>query len=249
MAVVTSLRPLDREAAPTRLLPLVVGDARGLTATTTVTVTITDVNDNPMRPGAKVVSVTRITVSIVWSLSFGLGLCGLVVTCFTFSHALPFKFYFFFSLISLYCFLLRFFTLSFSVLLQFSLSRNLFSLVSFFFSFLSLSLFCFRSTFPHLVISCCRAQGKTSLVTLLTQENFTLCLLFSITSSSYSTSRAVLYYHSRVHSHLQSSHYLYSHLPLICPSVTQRRPTLTNTLVFPLPCFYSFPYSGCLVLP
>lgn len=65
VAVVTSLRPLDREAEPTRLLPLVVGDARGLTATTTVTVTITDVNDNPMSPGAKVVSVTRITVRVL----------------------------------------------------------------------------------------------------------------------------------------------------------------------------------------
>ena len=62
LAVVTSLRSLDREAKPTRLLPLVVGDARGLTATVTVTVTITDVNDNLMTPAAKVVSVTRITV-------------------------------------------------------------------------------------------------------------------------------------------------------------------------------------------
>ena len=68
MAVVTSLRPLDREAEPTRLLPLVVGDARGLTATVTITVTVTDVNDNLMSPAAKVISVTRITVRILFSL-------------------------------------------------------------------------------------------------------------------------------------------------------------------------------------
>ncbi|XP_045111838.1 putative neural-cadherin 2 isoform X1 [Portunus trituberculatus] len=61
VAVVTSLRPLDREAEPTRLLPLVVGDARGLTATVTITVTVTDVNDNLMSSAAKVISVTRIT--------------------------------------------------------------------------------------------------------------------------------------------------------------------------------------------
>lgn len=77
MAVVTSLRQLDRETAPTRLLPLVVGDARGLTTTTTVTVTITDVNDNPMRPGAKVVSVTRIAVRTFCSL--GLCYCSLLL--------------------------------------------------------------------------------------------------------------------------------------------------------------------------
>ncbi|KAK8405263.1 hypothetical protein O3P69_001675 [Scylla paramamosain] len=60
VAVVTSLRPLDREESVTRLLPLVLGDARRLTTTATITLTVADVNDNPMRPGHKTVSVTRL---------------------------------------------------------------------------------------------------------------------------------------------------------------------------------------------
>ncbi|KAK8730595.1 hypothetical protein OTU49_007824, partial [Cherax quadricarinatus] len=60
VAVVTSLRPLDREVASERCLPLLVGDARGLIATVTVTVTVADRNDNPMRPATKTITVTRI---------------------------------------------------------------------------------------------------------------------------------------------------------------------------------------------
>ncbi|XP_069196001.1 putative neural-cadherin 2 isoform X2 [Procambarus clarkii] len=59
VVVVTSLGPLDREEAVTRLLPLVLGDARSLVATATITVTVADLNDNPMRPANKTVSVVR----------------------------------------------------------------------------------------------------------------------------------------------------------------------------------------------
>ncbi|XP_069191341.1 LOW QUALITY PROTEIN: putative neural-cadherin 2 [Procambarus clarkii] len=60
VAVVTSLRPLDREKAAARPLPLRVADAGGLAATVTVTITVADVNDNPMRPAVKTVVVTRV---------------------------------------------------------------------------------------------------------------------------------------------------------------------------------------------
>ncbi|XP_063593784.1 putative neural-cadherin 2 [Penaeus indicus] len=60
VAVVTSLAPLDREVAATRLLPLVVGDARGLTATTTITLTVADLNDNLMSSADKTVTVIRL---------------------------------------------------------------------------------------------------------------------------------------------------------------------------------------------
>ncbi|XP_047482155.1 putative neural-cadherin 2 [Penaeus chinensis] len=62
VALVSTLTPLDREVAATRLLPLVVADARGLTATATVTLTVGDANDNPMAAAAKTISVVRLTV-------------------------------------------------------------------------------------------------------------------------------------------------------------------------------------------
>lgn len=62
VALVSTLAPLDREVSATRLLPLVVADARGLAATATVTLTVGDVNDNPMAAAAKTISVVRLTV-------------------------------------------------------------------------------------------------------------------------------------------------------------------------------------------
>lgn len=62
MGIISTLRPLDREEATTRLLPLLVGDAGGLSATVTLTITLADLNDNPMKSAAKTVHVTRITV-------------------------------------------------------------------------------------------------------------------------------------------------------------------------------------------
>ncbi|XP_066966022.1 putative neural-cadherin 2 [Macrobrachium rosenbergii] len=59
IVVVTSLKPLDREASPLRLVPLVMADAEGLTTTATITVTVGDVNDNPMKPAAKVITVKK----------------------------------------------------------------------------------------------------------------------------------------------------------------------------------------------
>ncbi|XP_042237522.1 putative neural-cadherin 2 isoform X2 [Homarus americanus] len=59
VAVVTSLGPLDREVSVTRLLPLVLGDAHSLVTTATITITIADLNDNPMKPANKTVTITR----------------------------------------------------------------------------------------------------------------------------------------------------------------------------------------------
>lgn len=60
-ATLSSRGPLDREdPGPLRLVPLVVGDAGGLTRTASLTVLIGDRNDNPARPGTKTVHVTRL---------------------------------------------------------------------------------------------------------------------------------------------------------------------------------------------
>ncbi|KAK8392665.1 hypothetical protein O3P69_014833 [Scylla paramamosain] len=55
--VVSTSRPLDREVTPVLLVPLVVGDAGSLSATVTLTVHVTDMNDNPMAPASRHVTV------------------------------------------------------------------------------------------------------------------------------------------------------------------------------------------------
>ena len=65
----TSLAPLDREKSSHRYLPLIVRDAKGLSSTATITVIIADKNDNPMEPGTKSVTVTRVKVSRNYLLS------------------------------------------------------------------------------------------------------------------------------------------------------------------------------------
>ncbi|XP_063876237.1 putative neural-cadherin 2 isoform X2 [Scylla paramamosain] len=59
VGVVWTRMALDREEHPTLLVPLVVGDAGwpSLTATVTLTLHVADVNDNPMAPAAKTVTV------------------------------------------------------------------------------------------------------------------------------------------------------------------------------------------------
>ena len=56
---------LDREERPALLVPLVVGDAGWptLTATVTLTLHVADVNDNPMAPAAKTVTVHTMQVN------------------------------------------------------------------------------------------------------------------------------------------------------------------------------------------
>ncbi|KAK3879098.1 hypothetical protein Pcinc_016307 [Petrolisthes cinctipes] len=55
--VVATLAPLDREKERQVLVPIVVGDARALSATVTLTLHVTDLNDNPMSPAARTVTV------------------------------------------------------------------------------------------------------------------------------------------------------------------------------------------------
>ena len=64
MGVVWTRAALDREERPTLLVPLVVGDAGwpSLTATVTLTLHVADVNDNPMAPAAKTVTVHTLQV-------------------------------------------------------------------------------------------------------------------------------------------------------------------------------------------
>ncbi|MPC29128.1 Neural-cadherin [Portunus trituberculatus] len=59
VGVVWTRAALDREERPILLVPLVVGDAGwpSLTATVTLTLHVADVNDNPMAPAAKTVTV------------------------------------------------------------------------------------------------------------------------------------------------------------------------------------------------
>lgn len=57
-----TLGPVDREQHPEIVVAVVVGDARGLAATHSVTVIIDDLNDNPMRPGAKTVYLWKTQV-------------------------------------------------------------------------------------------------------------------------------------------------------------------------------------------
>lgn len=54
---------LDREERAEVTVEVVVGDAGGRVASYPVTVVVEDVNDNPMRPGAKVVRVWKVQVS------------------------------------------------------------------------------------------------------------------------------------------------------------------------------------------
>lgn len=60
--VVSTLTPLDREEAKQVLVPLVVGDARALSATVTLTLHVTDLNDNPMSPASRTVTVLTLRV-------------------------------------------------------------------------------------------------------------------------------------------------------------------------------------------
>ncbi|KAG0716375.1 putative neural-cadherin 2 [Chionoecetes opilio] len=64
MGVVWTRAPLDREERAALLVPLVVGDAGwpSLTATLTLTLHVTDLNDNPMEPAAKTVTVHTLQV-------------------------------------------------------------------------------------------------------------------------------------------------------------------------------------------
>ncbi|XP_071515440.1 putative neural-cadherin 2 isoform X1 [Panulirus ornatus] len=57
VGVVSTLAPLDREEGRQLLVPLVVTDAGSLSATVTLTIHVTDLNDNPMTPAAKTVTV------------------------------------------------------------------------------------------------------------------------------------------------------------------------------------------------
>lgn len=58
----STLTPLDREEAKQVLVPLVVGDARALSATVTLTLHVTDLNDNPMSPASR--TVTALTLRV-----------------------------------------------------------------------------------------------------------------------------------------------------------------------------------------
>lgn len=62
MGVVATVRPLDREEAREVLVPLVVTDVGSLSATVTLTLHVSDLNDNPMTPGARTVMVHTLKV-------------------------------------------------------------------------------------------------------------------------------------------------------------------------------------------
>ncbi|KAK3863954.1 hypothetical protein Pcinc_030318, partial [Petrolisthes cinctipes] len=57
VGVVATVRALDREEAREVLVPLVVTDVGSLSATVTLTLHVSDLNDNPMTPGARTVMV------------------------------------------------------------------------------------------------------------------------------------------------------------------------------------------------
>ncbi|KAF2365021.1 Laminin G domain [Trinorchestia longiramus] len=62
IGTIRSLVPLDREApaGARRLLPLLLSDVDGRSTTVTIAVHVSDVNDNPMKPGTKQVQVVRV---------------------------------------------------------------------------------------------------------------------------------------------------------------------------------------------
>ena len=74
VGVVWTRAALDREERPALLVPLVVGDAGWptLTATVTLTLHVADVNDNPMAPAAKTVTVHTMQVCLsnpsIWEI-------------------------------------------------------------------------------------------------------------------------------------------------------------------------------------
>lgn len=76
--------------------------------------------------------------------------------------------------------------------------------------------------------------ASTGVLSSAPEEGSSFYLRISLTFSPCFISRAVLDSYSRVHNHVELSHYLYSHLPLTCPPVTQRRATIANTLSLPL---------------
>lgn len=65
-----SLVALDREEHRQMTAEVTVKDAGGLVATHPVTVVVDDINDNPMRPGAKVVHLWKIQVCWLLYLIF-----------------------------------------------------------------------------------------------------------------------------------------------------------------------------------
>lgn len=61
--ILQSLLPLDRENGKIRLIPVVLTDSEGMSATVSFSVILKDVNDNPMKPGIKTIKVLRLQVS------------------------------------------------------------------------------------------------------------------------------------------------------------------------------------------
>ncbi|KAG7163365.1 neural-cadherin 2-like 1, partial [Homarus americanus] len=60
VGVVSTVGALDREERPVLLVPLVVRDAGSLSATVTLTLHVADLNDNPMYPASKTVTVNTV---------------------------------------------------------------------------------------------------------------------------------------------------------------------------------------------
>lgn len=63
VGVVWTRAALDREERVALLVPLVVGDAGALSSTVTLTLHVADLNDNPMTPAGKTVTVRTVQVS------------------------------------------------------------------------------------------------------------------------------------------------------------------------------------------
>ena len=63
VGLVYTVRALDREEGRLMLVPLVVADAGRRSATVTLTLHVADLNDNPMTPAAKTVTVHTVKVS------------------------------------------------------------------------------------------------------------------------------------------------------------------------------------------